>query len=51
MFKQNLARDKLEKARFFINRASRATPAKRKIFINFIEGAIVFARSVTLCLQ
>lgn len=51
MIKQRLARLKLEQARFFTTRASEALPAQREAFLNFIEAAIVFARSVTFCLQ
>jgi len=45
------ARVKLEQARFFISQALQAKPEHREAFINNIEAAIVFARSVTFCLQ
>jgi hypothetical protein len=51
MAKQSRARLKLEQAQFFTARASEAIPAQREAFVNFIEAAIVFARSVTFCLQ
>lgn len=51
MVKQSRARLKLEQARFFTVRASEVIPAQREAFVNFIEAAIVFARSVTFCLQ
>lgn len=52
MPKQSYTRSKLEQARFFIARTSEAISAQqRDAFINFIEAAIVFARSVTFCLQ
>jgi len=52
MAKQSSARLKLEQARFFMACASEAISARqRNAFVNFIEAAIVFARSVTLCLQ
>lgn len=52
MPKQSYARSKLEQARFFIAHASEAISAQqRDAFVNFIEAAIVYARSVTFYLQ
>ena len=52
MPKRSYARSKLEQARFFITHASEAISAQqRDAFVNFIEAAIVSARSVTFCLQ
>lgn len=51
MVKQSRARLKLEQTRFFIACASESIPAQREGFVNFIEAAIVFGRSVTFCLQ
>lgn len=50
MVKQSCARLKLEQARFFTVRASEIG-THREDFVNFIEAAIVFGRSVTFCLQ
>lgn len=51
MVKKSRARLKLEQARFFTVHASVVISAQREAFVNFIEAAIVFARSVTFCLQ
>jgi len=51
MAEQSRARLKLEQARFFTTRASEDIPDQREAFVNFLEAAIVFARSVTFCLQ
>jgi len=52
MVEKSLARLKIEQARFFEARASEAISAQQRVaFYNFIEAAIVFARSVTLFLQ
>ena len=41
----------LLKARFFVEQANRADPNDRAAFTNYLEAAIVFARSVTFHLQ
>ena len=52
MIKQGLARFKLVQAHFFETRALEAISAQqRESFLNFLEAAIVFARSVTFFLQ
>jgi hypothetical protein len=45
------ARIKLEQARFFVSQASQAKPDQREALVSNFEAAIVFGRSVTLCLQ
>lgn len=51
MANKSSTRTKLEQARFFIGKASETMTADRRAFVNLIEAAIVFARSVTFCLQ
>jgi hypothetical protein len=52
MTTKSSARSKLEKARFFATHASEAAVAQEyDAFESYIEAAIVFARSVTFCLQ
>ena len=52
MVEKSLARLKLEQSCFFETRASEAIFAQqREAFLYFIDAAIVFARSVTFCLQ
>ncbi len=46
-----VARLTLAKARFFVDQAAKATPNERDAFCNYLEAAIVFARSVTSHLQ
>ena len=48
---RSVARDTLERAMFFVERAAPIGTADRVAFQAFIESAIVFARSVTLHLQ
>ena len=45
------ARQKINKARFFIDQASKRVFVNREEFVTYVEAAIVFARSVTFCLQ
>lgn len=45
------ARIKLDQARFFCSQASQAKNGGRDALVTNFEAAIVFARSVTLCLQ
>ena len=45
------ARIKLEQARYFIAQASKAKHDDRNTLVSSFEAAVVFARSVTLCLQ
>ena len=47
----SVARDTLERARFFLERAAAISADDRVAFRHFTESAIVFARSVTLHLQ
>lgn len=41
----------LEKARFFVDQAGQADPNDREAIANYLEAAIVFARSITFHLQ
>jgi len=45
------SRIKLDQARLFISQASQAKPDQRDILTTNLEAGIVFARSVTFCLQ
>ena len=45
------ARTKLEQAQYFISQARKANPDQRDFLVNNFEAAVVFARSITLCLQ
>jgi hypothetical protein len=47
----SVASQTLEKARFFVNEARRANPSNSNAIANYLEAAIVFARSTTLHLQ
>ena len=51
MGKKSQARIKIEQARFFTTCASEFITTNREAFVNYLEAAIVFARSVTFCLQ